>query len=106
MELRGLKGAPQHNGKRGTALEHVLATGRWKVKLVGGDEKVISVKPENLHMVEAELLSAALLGPLLNSMPQKNLLRALYTMHALERGWRVSGHQDVNPSVSEFDWTL
>ena len=33
VELHGLQGAPQHNGRRGVLVEYDIIAGRWKVQL-------------------------------------------------------------------------
>ena len=48
--LKGLKGAPQHNGKQGIIQEFDGAKARFVVKLDGTDVS-FSLKPENLSRV-------------------------------------------------------
>ena len=44
--MRGLQGAPQHNGKRGSVQDYDEASGRYTVQLADGD--VLKIKHANL----------------------------------------------------------
>jgi len=46
VEIHGLVGAPQHNGKSGTVLRYVKAKGRYEVQL--DSDKRLGLKPANL----------------------------------------------------------
>lgn len=47
VSVKGLKGAPQHNGKAGTILRFNEAKGRYEVELDGG--KPLALRPANLE---------------------------------------------------------
>ena len=49
VEVVGLVGAQQHNGKRGVVAGMDLESGRCKVRL--DDGKMLGLKPENLKLV-------------------------------------------------------
>merc|ERR1712137_111449 len=49
VELHGLKGAAELNGRRGRLLRFDMASGRWEVKVVGAGGK--KLKPENVRLL-------------------------------------------------------
>lgn len=51
-KVKGLKGAPEHNGCIGQLLEFVEEKGRWQIKL-SNNGLVLGVKPANLDFVRA-----------------------------------------------------
>ena len=48
VTVHGLKGAPQHNGVRGIIQEFNGENGRFVVKLLAAEEKILAIRPGNL----------------------------------------------------------
>ena len=55
VELRGLKGKPELNGRRGVIMEFIPSSERFAVMLEGPDDppKVVNVKPQNICDITA-----------------------------------------------------
>ena len=54
VQVHGLQGAPQHNGKHGTVVKFIANTGRYEVRL-DGEADHLSIKASNLLPLNDEL---------------------------------------------------
>jgi len=65
VTLKGLVGAPEKNGERGTLAHFVDETGRWKIMLQSGES--VNAKPENIALELKEAKEAASHKPLIKA---------------------------------------